>query len=77
MKLELNVRSFDMNNLEELIQRISWRLVRAASDRFGDGKGEKKLGWATARLQKEFPNLGDNAEDYIRAAYINFKIERG
>lgn len=77
MKIDIGLKAFDLNNLEELIQRISWRLVRSANDRFGDGKGQKKLDWATGKLEKEFPNLGENAEDYIRAAYINFKTERG
>lgn len=67
----------DRNDLEELIQKCAWRLVRSASDRFGDGKGQKKLDWAIAQLQKEFERIDLKAEDYIRAAYIHYKIERG
>lgn len=76
--LNLELKSFEENQKEELIQRTAWRLVRSTADRFGDGKGEKKLEWAKTRLVKEFPELiEESAEDYIRAAYVNYKTERG
>lgn len=71
-----NTKYFDANHREELIQRSAWRLVRAASDLHGDNKGEKKMQWCIARIQRDFPELGDKAEEYIRAAYSNFKLER-
>lgn len=66
---------FEANQREELIQRAAWRLVRSASDRMGEQKGNSKMLWAIAELQKEFPDLGGRAEDYVRAAYVNFKTE--
>ena len=63
------------NQREELIQRCAWRLVRAAEDKLGAGKGPEKREWAADRLQEEFPKLKGAAESYIRAAYFHFKIE--
>lgn len=64
-----------MNTREELAQRCAWRLVRSAEDRIGAGRGNEKLLWAVQRLQEEMPTLGARAEDYVRAAFINFKTE--
>lgn len=75
MKL-IELLHFDKNQEEELIQRASWRLVRSALDRFGDNKGEKKLAWVAARLKAEFVIGEEKAEDYARAAYVQFKTER-
>ena len=63
------------NQREELIQRSAWRLVRSAEDRMGSGRGNEKLLWCVEKLKVEFPKLGERAEDYIRAAFVNFKIE--
>mgnify|MGYP001606228776 CR=1 FL=1 len=41
----------------------------------GAGRGQEKLLWAVERLRAEFPHLGERTEDYVRAAYVNFKIE--
>lgn len=65
----------ERNQLEELIQRCAWRLVRSAQDKLGDEKGAEKRIWAIEQLKKEFPMLGESAEHYIRAAYMNFKME--
>lgn len=67
--------SFFNNQKEEWVQRAAWRLVRSAEDRMGSGRGTEKLMWAVERLCAEFPKLNDRAEDYIRAAFVNFKIE--
>lgn len=79
MKIQFNLESkmFDKNQAEELIQRIAWKLVRSASDRLGDNKGDKKREWCIAQMEKEFPGIGSNAEEYVRAAYIQYKTERG
>ena len=69
------IKSFLKNQQEELIQRCAWRLVRSAQDKLGDEKGAEKRVWAVEQLKKEFPTLGESAEHYIRAAYINFKTE--
>jgi hypothetical protein len=66
--------NFEKNQMEELVQRCAWRLVRSAEDRIGSGRGQEKLMWAVESLRKKFPKLTD-AEDYIRAAFINFKAE--
>lgn len=69
---------FDLNQLEELIQRTAWRLVRAAEDKMGNEKGAEKRVWAIQQLMIEYPELQQHnfkAESYIRAAYINFKTE--
>lgn len=63
------------NQKEELIQRSAWRLVRSVEDRIGVGRGPEKLMWAVARLREEFPKIGPRAEDYVRAAFVNFKLE--
>lgn len=65
----------ERNHHEELIQRCAWRLVRSAQDKMGDEKGAEKRVWAIEQLKKEFPNLGESSEYYVRAAYINFKTE--
>lgn len=41
----------------------------------GDGRGTEKLLWCVAKIKKEFPWLTADPEDYIRAAYVNFKTE--
>ena len=58
------------------MQRCAWRLVRSAEDRIGSGRGPEKLIWAVEAMKKEFPKLGEKAEDYVRAAFMNFKIEQ-
>lgn len=70
------MKFFFENQREELTQRCAWRLVRSAEDRFGSGRGTEKLLWAIEALREEFQGLGDDAEDYIRAAYVNFKAEQ-
>ena len=60
---------------EEWLQKCAWRLVRSAEDRLGSGRGHEKLLWAVEALKREFPKLGERAEDYVRAAYWHFKIE--
>lgn len=73
------MRSIFANQREEYIQRCAWRLVRSSEDRIksiaGSGRGSERLIWAVTRLQEEFPELKDRAEDYIRAAFFHFKIE--
>lgn len=64
------------NQKEEFMQRCAWRLVRSAEDRIGSGRGPEKLIWAVEAMKKEFPKLGEKAEDYVRAAFMNFKIEQ-
>lgn len=60
------------------VQKTAWRLVRSASDRMtGEGRGAEKFLWCMDRLKKVYPALGEDAEDYVRSAYVNFKIERG
>ena len=41
----------------------------------GAGRGQEKLLWTVERLKSEFPGLRERAEDYVRAAFVNFKIE--
>ena len=67
------------NELVDVLQKSAWRLVRSAEDRFGTFKGSEKREWGMARLKELFPHvkLDREAEDYIRSAYINFKIESG
>ena len=85
MKIEIISKNFERNQLEELIQRAAWRLVRSADDRFGENKGQKKLDWSVSQLKIEFFTEGiflnqngtEKAEDYIRAAYINYRTEKG
>ncbi len=75
LKLIFETQKFEQNNYEELIQRCAWRLVRSAQDKLGDEKGAEKRVWAIEQLKKEFSALGESAEHYIRAAYINYKTE--
>lgn len=78
MKIQIFSEAFERNQTEELIQRAAWRLVRSASDRNGENKGDKKRDWSISQLTKEFDGLTESkAEDYVRAAYINYKTERG
>lgn len=78
MVLAIESKNFDKNQIEELMQKTAWKLVRSAADRFGDGKGEKKLQWGISKMQSEYPGLGEGAaEDHVRAAYTNYKVERG
>lgn len=66
------------NQKIDLIQKAAWRLVRSAQDQMGEGKGQKKLTWCVDRMQLEFPKHSRaDLEDYVRAAFINFSIERG
>ena len=75
MKFFINILGVTTNHREEAVQRTAWRLVRSAEDRMGSGRGPEKLLWAVDRLKKEYPDLNADHEDYIRAAYINFKTE--
>ena len=73
-------KNFEANHREEMIQKCAWRLVRSAEDRIGAGRGPEKLIWAMDRLKLEFPDLAasttqSRAEDYIRAAFTQFKTE--
>lgn len=71
------VRSFFKNQKEEWVQKIAWRLVRSAEDRIGGGRGDEKRGWCVDRLAEIFPKEGRGSlEDYIRAAFVNFKAEQ-
>ena len=69
------IKSLFRNQKEELLQRVAWRIVRSAEDRMGAGRGAEKLLWAVNRLKAEFPDIGERAEDYIRAAFVQFKTE--
>ncbi len=70
------LKCFAGNQIEENIQKVSWRLVRSAQDKMGDEKGAEKRVWAIAELKKRFDGLGDDAaESYIRSAYVHFKNE--
>ena len=70
-------QDFFKNQTIDLIQKSAWRLVRSAEDRFGAGKGDQKLSWATDRLQSMFKKEErDFIQDYVRAAYINFRAEQ-
>lgn len=75
MKIEVFCSAFEANQKEEMIQRAAWRIVRSSEDRLGSGRGQEKLLFAISKLQEEFPDIKGRAEDYIRAAYINFKTE--
>lgn len=63
---------------DDHIQSSAWRLVRSAEDRMSDNDGSEKMAWAVTRLQDKFKNLStQDAEDFIRSAYINLTIETG
>ncbi len=60
------------------IQKIAWRLVRSAENRFPEWTGDARLKWCVERLQVTFASeRPDHLEDAIRAAYVNFRIETG
>lgn len=64
------------NETSDLVQKCAWRLVRAAEDWMGMGKGDEKRSWCMKRLKQRFSDLDDEtSEEFIRSAYINFKIE--
>lgn len=65
----------EMNQLVDYIQKLAWRLVRAAEDKFGPMKGEEKRSWCVQRLQSDFPDFAHEADDFIRASYMGLKIE--
>ena len=69
------LKNFEANHAEEHAQRVAWRLVRSAEDRMGDGRGAEKLMWCVARMKEEAPEAAGRAEDYVRAAFVNFKTE--
>ena len=71
--------AFDEKRVDQdEVQKTAWRLVRSAFDRMsGEGRGAEKLLWCVDAIKKVYPALGSDAEDYIRSAYVNFKIERG
>ena len=64
------------NDLFDLMQKTAWTLVRSAHDRFPEIEGAVRLQWCMAQMQKRFSG-SDSIEDFIRAAYTNFKIESG
>lgn len=70
---------FFKNQKEDLIQKAAWRLVRAAEDRLPDVPGAQRREWCVDRLMVQFPKekVRDHIEDYVRAAYVNFRIETG
>lgn len=76
MKIEIVSKNFEKNQVEELRQKAAWRLVRSAADRFGDNNGEKKRNWCIANMDREFIGA-EHLEEYVRAAYIQYKTERG
>lgn len=62
---------------EETVQKSAWRIVRSAEDRMGAGRGSEKLIWCVQRLSSEFKILNvDRIEDHVRAAHIQFKMEK-
>jgi len=68
----------DLNALCDLFQKTAWRLVRAAEDMFGSGKGDEKRAWCVRRFKEIFKDVKDSeAEDYVRAAFMNLKVEMG
>jgi hypothetical protein len=59
------------------MQKTAWRLVRSAEDRLGAHRGTEQLLWCVDRLKQQFPKLSnDDAEDYVRSAYIQFRAEQ-
>lgn len=71
----MNVWS-EKNERTDLLQKGAWRFVRAAEDLLGSGKGDEKRSWAIRRLKETFQDMSESeAEDYVRAAFMNFKIE--
>lgn len=77
MHLKLNLQQFELSQGEELIQKVAWRLVRSAEDRLkGPKRGAERLIWCVDRLRAEYDIVPkEAAEDYIRAAFIQFKME--
>lgn len=76
MKIEISSKWFDSNQIEELIQKCAWRLVRSAEDRITGVKcGTERLIWCINKLKGEFPEMKPDAEDFIRSAFVNFKLE--
>lgn len=65
------------NQRIDLVQKHAWRLVRSVEDRIvGMNSGFEKLNWCVDRIHEDFPDIKrDRLEDYVRAAYMNFKIE--
>jgi hypothetical protein len=62
--------------MEDILQKTAWRLVRSAQDRFREGSGQEKREWCVMQLSTQFPKDNINRlEDYVRAAYVNFKVE--
>jgi len=73
---EFVLRRFESNQLEEQIQKIAWRLVRSAEDRLkGPKRGAERLIWCVDMLRKEVSGIEGTAEDFIRAAFVQFKTE--
>lgn len=73
------IKNQNQKDLDDLIQNWAWRLVRSAEDRMGGGgNGKAKFEWCVARLSYLYPNLHkERVDDYIRSAYMQFKIEFG
>ena len=67
----------DENNHIDAVQKIAWRLVRSAEDRFY-WAGIDKLKWCITRMETMYPKEhAEYLEDAIRAAFVNFRIETG
>ena len=76
LKLVYDCKNAENNYQEEFIQKVAWRLVRSARDRFKDNQGDLKRNWAIEAIKKQVNGIGDSAEDYIRAAYEHYRIEK-
>ena len=78
-KVEDKPDYYALNEMTELLQKAAWRLVRAAEDKFGEKTdGAEKMKWCTGRMEMLHPVSGRDAayyEDFVRAAFLNMKIE--
>lgn len=64
------------NERIDYVQKVAWMLVRSAEDRIGSGRGTEKLLWCVDEIKLKCPFLtADEAEDNVRAAFVNFKYE--
>ena len=72
------MRHFFQSHKIDVIQKIAWQLVRSAEDRFEAGTSADKREWCVARLSAQFPKENpERLEDFVRAAFVNFRIETG
>lgn len=69
----------DLDRRIECAQKTAWMLVRAAEDKFSNVPGDQKLVWASEILLIQIPELEtiSRAENFVRAAFVNFRIETG